>query len=98
MREVLPATRFPAEAPLALLPSCDDPRAAKTVVDLAARAGSAEVMVADVTRACGGYPLLAGGQLNAFREHAGSLARRLQGYARVAVACPACAQTMRVDY
>ena len=98
MREVLPITRFPSEAQVALLPSCDDPHGAKAAVEVLARAGAPYVAVADVTYACGGYPLLAGGHPEAFRLYAERLARQLQGYARIIVACPACAQTMKNDY
>jgi Fe-S oxidoreductase len=98
MREGLPVARFPSEAQVALLPGCDDPRAAATALALFGRVGADYVAVADVTLACGGYPLLAGGHVDAFRLHADTVARQLQGYARVVVACPACATTMRTEY
>jgi Fe-S oxidoreductase len=98
MREELPVQRFPSEAQVALLPGCDAPELARTTLALLDRLGAGYVAVADVSLACGGYPLLAGGFPEAFRAHAEALARQLQGYARVVVACPACAWAMRSEY
>ena len=92
------SARFPSEAQVALLPACEAPAAARTTIDLLRRLGAGYVVVADVTLACGGYPLLAGGEADAFRSHAETLARQLHGYARIVVACPACAHTMKHDY
>jgi Fe-S oxidoreductase len=98
VREVVPGERFPSEAEVALLPGCDDPEGAKAVLALADRAGAPYLGVADVSIGCGGYPLLAGGFPDAFRLHAEALAKQLQGYARVVVACPACAWAMKREY
>jgi Fe-S oxidoreductase len=98
MREGLPHGRFPSEAQVAFLPGCDAPGEARAAVALLSRLGADYVAIADVTCACGGSPLLAGGHPEAFRVHALALSRQLQGYARVVVACPACAHAMRHDY
>lgn len=98
MREDLPPAAFPSEAQVALLPSCQAPEATAKTLSVCHRLGAGYVKGADVSLACGGYPLLAGGHPEAFRLHAIELSRQLQGYARVVVACPACAHTMKHDY
>jgi Fe-S oxidoreductase len=98
MREGIPVARFPSESQVAIMPGCDDPHAARTALALLDRVGAGYVSVVDVSIACGGYPLLAGGHPEAFRLHAAELARQLQGYARLAVACPACAWAMKHEY
>lgn len=98
MREGLPPSRFPGEAQVAFLPSCEAPGEARAMVALLSRLGADYLAVADVTSVCAGYPLLAAGFGDAFRVHAHALARQLDGYARVAVGCAACAYTMKNDY
>jgi Fe-S oxidoreductase len=98
MRAAVPVQRFPSEAQVAFLPGCDDPEGAATAVRVLDRLGAGYVAVADVSLACGGYPLHAGGHLDAFRAHAEALARELHGYQRVVVACPACAWAMNTQY
>ena len=68
------------------------------MLSLCTRIGAEYVGAADGEHACGGYPLLAAGQLDAFRMHAERIARQLHGYARVVVHCPACAWAMRTQY
>ena len=96
LRELFPGPRDPS-APVAILPSCEEPEAARAVIALAARFGE-RVEVADVRSGCGGYPLLAGGFFEAFRVHAEALAHDLGGHAKLLVACPACAWTLKVQF
>lgn len=98
VRRAVPSSRFPSEAQVALLPACDAPEEVAPALALCDRLGARYLAVADVGLACGGYPLLAAGQLDAFRAHARELAAQLAGYARLVVACPACAHTMKREY
>ena len=68
------------------------------MMQLCDRIGAEYVAIGDGDHSCGGYPLLAAGQFDAFRIHAERMARQLSGYARVVVHCPACASTMRTQY
>jgi Fe-S oxidoreductase len=98
IRAQIPAARRPLEAQVVFLAGCEAPELASTMVQLCDRIGAEYVGIADGDDACGGYPLLAAGQLDAFRVHAERVARQLSGYARVVVHCPACAFTMRTQY
>jgi Fe-S oxidoreductase len=89
-----------AAAPIALLPGCDtlDKRAGDAArgVQLLARIGLDAELSADV--ACAGYPLLAAGQPQAFREHATKVAGALARFRTIVVGCSACVHTMRTAY
>jgi Fe-S oxidoreductase len=98
IRSSVPAARRPPDAQVAFLPGCETPSLANTMLTLCDRLGAEYVAIADGDDACAGYPLLAAGQFDAFRLHAERFARRLEGYARVVVHCPACAFTMKHDY
>jgi Fe-S oxidoreductase len=98
VHDYVAADRFRAEAEVAFLPACDDPALAVPMLALADRVGAGYLTPADVTLGCGGYPLLAGGFPEAFRLHAEALAKQLHGYAKVVVACPACAWAMKREY
>src|SRR5205814_5471612 len=71
--EALPEEQRAADAPIAFLASCEAPASARHALVLADRA-RLPLSVAAPPRACGGYPLLAPGQPDAFRLHAGRLA------------------------
>jgi Fe-S oxidoreductase len=98
LRALVPQARRPAEAQVAFLPGCEEPKLAARMLELCERVGAEYVAVADGPHACGGYPLLAAGHFDAFRLHAEKFARSLAGYARVVVHCPACAWSMRTQY
>ena len=98
MRAAAPEARRPAEAQVAFFPGCDAPELAPTMLTLCDRIGAEYVSIAAGEHGCGGYPLLAAGQLDAFRLHAERMARQLAGYARVVVHCPSCAWAMRTQY
>src|SRR5262249_23751578 len=98
VRAAVPAPRRPIEAQVAFLPGCEAPELAVRMLELCDRVGAEYVAAADGDDACGGYPLYAPGQLDAFRIHGERVARQLSGYARVVVHCPACAHTMRTQY
>jgi Fe-S oxidoreductase len=98
IRAQVPAARRPLDAQVAFLPGCDAPELAARMLSLCDRLGAEYVAIADADDSCAGYPLLAAGQFDAFRIHAERFARRLSGYARVVVHCPACAFTMRTQY
>ncbi len=98
IRAQVPASRRPLEAQVAFLPGCEAPPLAAKMAELCDRIGAEYVAIADGDDSCGGYPLLAAGQFDAFRLHAERVARQLAGYARVVVNCPACAFTMRTEY
>ncbi len=93
----IPEARRATRGPTALFPACQAPELAPTALTLFDRA-QAHLPVAKVSRLCGGYPLLAGGLPDAFRLHAETLSHELAGFDRVAVACPACAWAMKVEY
>jgi Fe-S oxidoreductase len=98
VREHVPARRRPAEAQVAFLPGCEDPGIASTLLALCDRLGAEYVAVADVPRACGGYPLWAAGQHDAFRLYAERFAEDVRGFARLVVHCPSCAWLMKTEY
>jgi Fe-S oxidoreductase len=98
VRASTPAERRPIEAQVAFMPGCDAPELAARMLTLADRIGAEYLAVADTSHACGGYPLLAAGQFDAFRLHAERMAEELRGYARVIVHCPACAWAMKTQY
>jgi Fe-S oxidoreductase len=99
VRTIVPARRRPVEAQVAFLPGCEEPSLATRMLALCDRIGAEYVAIADGDRAaCGGYPLYAAGQRDAFRVHAERVAEELRGYARVVVHCPACAWVMRTEY
>jgi Fe-S oxidoreductase len=85
-------------AATAYRPSCQSPELATDAVTLLERAGIGHVAVAAPPRACGGYPLLAAGQHDAFRLHAEELGRALGGHRRLIVHCPACAWALKTVY
>jgi dimethylglycine catabolism B len=97
-RKDVPASRRPTEAQIAFFAGCEKPEIAPTMLQLCGRIGADYVSVADGEHGCGGYPLLAAGQHDAFRLHAERIARQLAGYARVVVHCPSCAWAMRTQY
>lgn len=98
LRALVPKEKRPEEARIAFFPGCEEPALAPTMLSLCARIGAEYVGATDGEHACGGYPLFAAGQLDAFRLHAERMARQLAGYARVVVHCPACAWLMRTQY
>lgn len=98
MRASVPAERRPLEAQVAFMPGCESPELGRPMLDLCDRIGADYVAVAETRHACGGYPLLAAGQFDAFRLHAEGLAEELRGYARVVVHCPGCAWAMKTQY
>ncbi|MDB4967257.1 MAG: protein of unknown function cysteine-rich region domain protein [Myxococcales bacterium] len=88
----------PTEAQIAFFPGCDAPELAPTMLSLCDRIGAEYVSLADGEHGCGGYPLFAAGQFDAFRLHAERMSRQLAGFARVVVNCPACVWAMRTQY
>src|SRR5262249_32702923 len=70
IRSSVPVGGRPASAQVAFSPGCRSPELAPTMLSLCDRLGAEYVAVADVDTACGGYPLWAGGQHDAFRLHA----------------------------
>ena len=86
------------EAQVAFLPGCDSPELAAKMLGLCDRIGAEYVAVADGKHGCGGYPLYAAGQFDAFRIHAERMQRQLEGFVRVVVNCPACVWAMRTHY
>jgi len=98
VRATTPPERRPLEAQVAFQPGCDAPELGARMLALADRIGAEYLAVAETTHACGGYPLLAAGQFDAFRLHAERMAEELHGYARVVVHCPACAWAMKTQY
>jgi Fe-S oxidoreductase len=98
IRRAVPAKRRPGEAEVAWMPGCDGARLTRPALALFDRIGAGYVAVVAGEQACGGYPLLAAGQPDAFRLHAEKLARALHGFTRVVLSCPACVVTMRTHY
>ncbi len=100
-RACVPEERRSREGAVAFFVGCEAPTLARTALDLFDRIrppGAAPVDAVVPERACGGYPLLAAGQHDAFRLHAERLAAELQRFERVVVHCPACAFVMRSEY
>lgn len=97
LRATVPAEKRPLEAQVAFMPGCEEPELAARMLALCERIGAEYVAVAETPQGCGGYPLLAAGQHDAFRLHAERLAEALRGYARVIVHCPACAWVMKTQ-
>lgn len=98
LRERVPAERRAREAQVAFLPGCQSPERAGDMLALCDRLDASYVTVGEMTGACGGYPLLAAGQHDAFRLHAERVAESLSGYARVVMHCPSCAWAMKTQY
>jgi len=101
MRAGVGPARVRSSGQRGLLPACARPEQARVtlaVLDRAAPAGQEPVALVDTALGCGGYPLLAGGEEEAFVAHARRLASELAGFAQVVVACPACAFTLRTEY
>jgi Fe-S oxidoreductase len=98
IRQATPTERRPLEAQVAFMPGCDAPDLAAPLLALADRIGAEYLSIAETQHACGGYPLFAAGQFDAFRLHAERMAEELRGYARVIVHCPACAWLMKTQY
>ena len=98
LRAATPQAKRPTEAQIAFFPGCEAPSLAPTMLALCERIGAEYVSVADGEHGCGGYPLYAAGQLDAFRMHAERMARQLSGYSRVVVNCPSCVWAMRTQY
>lgn len=98
VRRSVPARRRPAEAEVAFMPGCDGAGLTAPALELFDRMGAGYVAVVAGEHACGGYPLLAAGQPDAFRLHAETLALELGGFTRVVLACPACVWAMRTQY
>jgi Fe-S oxidoreductase len=98
VREHVPAERRPLEAQVAFMPGCEAPELGASMLAVCDRVGAEYVGVAETRYACGGYPLLAAGQHDAFRMHAERVAGELANYKRVVMHCPACAWTMKTQY
>jgi Fe-S oxidoreductase len=98
VRAVTPTERRPLEAQVAFMPGCESPEIAPRMLALADRIGAEYLAITETSHGCGGYPLLAAGQFDAFRLHAERMADELKGYARVVVHCPACAWAMKTQY
>jgi Fe-S oxidoreductase len=102
LRAEVPAERFASEARVALFPGCDavdkGVRDVKAQLDLIDRVGPAPVKLVDAQPVCGGYPLLAAGLPEAFRWHAGRLAKELSRYGTVLMGCSACTHALRELY
>ena len=98
VRASVPAEKRPPEAQIAFFPGCESTGLGPTMLGLCERIGAEYVSIADGEHGCGGYPLFAAGQPDAFRMHAERMARQLSRYARVVVHCPACAWVMRTQY
>ncbi len=86
---------------LALLASCTelahDPEQTRASQAVLERVG-ANAGVALPNPSCCGYPLLAAGLEDAFKEHATRVAASLAGFERLAVSGPSCAHTLSVRY
>jgi Fe-S oxidoreductase len=84
-------------AKTAVLPSCEAPELAFKVVALATVGGD-EAAVFVPEQACGGYPLYATGEHDAFRLYAERLGAELSRFERVVLHCPACTWLLRTEY
>jgi len=94
--------RLATEGDIGYWPGCDaidkgaaDISAAFAVFD---RVGLEGVKLVDAPQACAGYPLLAAGQKDLFRWHAGRVATSLRGFGKIAINCSACLYAMRAQY
>ena len=102
LREHVPADRLDADAAVAFFPGCDAidkaPQAIRAGLSLFDAVSTERVQVADVGRACAGYPLLAAGYPDMFRWHATKVASELKRCRTAVVGCSACVYTMRSQY
>ena len=98
LRQLVPQRRRPVEAQVAFFPGCEAPELGPKMLDIADRVGAEYLGVVDGEHRCGGYPLLAAGDEDAFRRHAARMQHQLRGYAKVVVHCPQCAFVMKTQY
>lgn len=102
LREHVPADRRDPDAAVTFFPGCDAiDKAPETItagLSLFDAVADDRVQVADVGRACAGYPLLAAGYPDMFRWHATKLASELKRCRTAVVGCSACVYTMRAQY
>lgn len=96
------ASRPVAADSIAFFPGCDaldkgadDVAAAMAVFK---QLGLGTVPLVAAPHNCGGYPLLAAGQRDAFRTHAAAVAASLRGFATVVTNCSACRYAMDTLY
>jgi len=76
----------------------DDPGLVSRTLAVMDRLGEADLAVYAGERQCCGYPLLAAGHLDAFRENAKALARDLRGVRHLTTSSPECAWTFEVAF
>lgn len=102
LREQVPAERRDADAAVVFFPGCDAvdkaPETINAALSLFDAVESERVHVADIGRACAGYPLLAAGYPDMFRWHATKVASELKRCRTAVVGCSACVYTMRSQY
>lgn len=91
-----------ATAPLGFFPGCDaldkgtdDVAAALAVFE---QLGLGAVPLIASPHNCGGYPLLAAGQTDAFRAHAAAVAASVRGFRTIVTNCSACRYAMSTLY
>lgn len=83
-------------------PGCDaldkGMRDVEAAMELFARIGGETVHMIASAQVCGGYPLLASGNTDAFRKHAEEVAESLRSYKTIISNCSACLFTMKRQY
>ncbi len=104
LRQAVPAERRADDAVVGYWPGCDALDAADVGGALASALGVIErvsgvsLKIVDIGQACAGSPLLAAGEPDAFRWHAGKVARGLKQFRTVVVGCSTCIYTLRSAY
>lgn len=102
LRVHVPDDRRSDDALVGFWPGCDaidkEPGDLLPALDMLAHVGGVPVAMVDLGQACGGYPLLAAGQPDAFRWHASKVAAGLKRFRTVVMGCSACVYTLRVSY
>ncbi len=102
LREQIPEEHRGTKGTIAFWPGCD--AVDKGMHDLKAGLEVFEalsekpVVVLDSAQVCGGYPLIAAGQLDMFRWHAERMAKSLNGFDRIISNCSACLFTVQKQY
>lgn len=101
-RDRLPEGQVADAGKIGFWPGCDaldkgfeDVKAALALFE---RLDVGDVGVVDAGVACAGYPLLAAGMTDAFRQHANQAAPALDSFSTIVINCSACVYTLRASY
>lgn len=102
LKKLVAKDRRSDDAVVGYMPGCDaigkSPGDVFAALALFDRLGAGHVRIVDIGSTCGGYPLIAAGELDAFRQHAARVATALNRFRTLVVNCSACIYTMRAQF